>query len=115
MGKQQPSFFSHKHGTLLRKLITIRQFQILMIRRCTGTIIPYPLKAFCGIRRSGEFVGDDVVLGKAMSCWLTTLVDNCTGNIQLQGVIGDRKSTRLNSSHVKISYAVFFLKKKSYI
>src|SRR5207302_2670903 len=25
---------------------------------------------------------------------------------------GDRKSTRLNSSHVKISYAVFCLKKK---
>src|SRR5438067_11809585 len=32
---------------------------------------------------------------------------------QLQpGVIGDRKSTRLNSSHVSISYAVFCLKKK---
>src|SRR5690606_39853213 len=28
------------------------------------------------------------------------------------GDIGDRKSTRLNSSHVKISYAVFCLKKK---
>src|SRR5436309_11105234 len=27
--------------------------------------------------------------------------------------MGDRKSTRLNSSHVKISYAVFCLKKKS--
>src|SRR5690606_41906597 len=27
----------------------------------------------------------------------------------------DRKSTRLNSSHVKISYAVFCLKKKMYI
>src|SRR6202007_3453006 len=27
----------------------------------------------------------------------------------------DRKSTRLNSSHVKISYAVFCLKKKNYI
>src|SRR3712207_7790755 len=27
-------------------------------------------------------------------------------------VEGDRKSTRLNSSHAKISYAVFFLKKK---
>src|SRR3989442_6929964 len=26
--------------------------------------------------------------------------------------IGDRKSTRLNSSHVRISYAVFCLKKK---
>src|SRR5690606_41692132 len=27
--------------------------------------------------------------------------------------LGDRKSTRLNSSHVKISYAVFCLKKKT--
>src|SRR5690606_39630222 len=30
----------------------------------------------------------------------------------LHGVQRDRKSTRLNSSHVKISYAVFCLKKK---
>src|SRR5690606_42104932 len=29
------------------------------------------------------------------------------------GVTVDRKSTRLNSSHVKISYAVFCLKKKT--
>src|SRR3989442_7703390 len=28
------------------------------------------------------------------------------------GVLTDRKSTRLNSSHVRISYAVFCLKKK---
>src|SRR5690625_884065 len=28
-------------------------------------------------------------------------------------IIGDRKSTRLNSSHVAISYAVFCLKKKT--
>src|SRR2546426_9272513 len=28
------------------------------------------------------------------------------------GVVGDRKSTRLNSSHLVISYAVFCLKKK---
>src|SRR3989442_10793515 len=27
-------------------------------------------------------------------------------------ILGDRKSTRLNSSHVRISYAVFCLKKK---
>src|SRR5690606_36048861 len=34
--------------------------------------------------------------------------------IPLYGIVqGDRKSTRLNSSHVKISYAVFCLKKKS--
>src|SRR3989442_10074341 len=29
------------------------------------------------------------------------------------GNAGDRKSTRLNSSHVRISYAVFCLKKKN--
>src|SRR5690606_41147999 len=31
---------------------------------------------------------------------------------ELAELKGDRKSTRLNSSHVKISYAVFCLKKK---
>src|SRR5258707_13506666 len=31
---------------------------------------------------------------------------------QRQGAQGDRKSTRLNSSHANISYAVFCLKKK---
>src|SRR3712207_7298948 len=30
------------------------------------------------------------------------------------GAPGDRKSTRLNSSHANISYAVFCLKKKTY-
>src|SRR5690554_7597943 len=30
----------------------------------------------------------------------------------LSELLGDRKSTRLNSSHVRISYAVFCLKKK---
>src|SRR5699024_11456743 len=35
------------------------------------------------------------------------------GSIKFKGkVIKDRKSTRLNSSHVSISYAVFCLKKK---
>src|SRR5690606_42137244 len=32
--------------------------------------------------------------------------------VLLRDAHGDRKSTRLNSSHVKISYAVFCLKKK---
>src|SRR3712207_8701648 len=31
-----------------------------------------------------------------------------------RGIWGDRKSTRLNSSHANISYAVFCLKKKNY-
>src|SRR5256885_5682762 len=40
----------------------------------------------------------------------------CGGEIGEQGappvLVGDRKSTRLNSSHLVISYAVFCLKKK---
>src|SRR5690554_7395887 len=34
------------------------------------------------------------------------------GDFVLDGPLEDRKSTRLNSSHVRISYAVFCLKKK---
>src|SRR5947208_4418392 len=36
-------------------------------------------------------------------------------NNQVDGATGDRKSTRLNSSHQIISYAVFCLKKKNTI
>src|SRR5690349_24196565 len=38
----------------------------------------------------------------------STVVRSCA----MGGVVRDRKSTRLNSSHVEISYAVFCLKKK---
>src|SRR3989454_3724855 len=34
------------------------------------------------------------------------------GELEQIGVVQDRKSTRLNSSHLVISYAVFCLKKK---
>src|SRR5699024_11348559 len=38
---------------------------------------------------------------------IASIMDEIAGKVQL-----DRKSTRLNSSHVSISYAVFCLKKK---
>src|SRR5690606_41189568 len=41
--------------------------------------------------------------------WQYGLVVGASG---VGSLLGDRKSTRLNSSHVKISYAVFCLKKK---
>src|SRR3712207_7350103 len=37
------------------------------------------------------------------------------GGVLPHGAVRDRKSTRLNSSHANISYAVFCLKKKKYI
>src|SRR3989442_10713872 len=42
--------------------------------------------------------------GQEATRWLRGLLES--------GTSGDRKSTRLNSSHVRISYAVFCLKKK---
>src|SRR5690554_7170437 len=39
-------------------------------------------------------------------------IDAC-GGVEDRRIRRDRKSTRLNSSHVRISYAVFCLKKKS--
>src|SRR5436309_3808971 len=44
--------------------------------------------------------------------WGATVVVVINPAVPLRRVDEDRKSTRLNSSHVKISYAVFCLKKK---
>src|SRR3712207_8756292 len=39
-------------------------------------------------------------------------LDEVKTGVARHGVVADRKSTRLNSSHANISYAVFCLKKK---
>src|SRR5690554_7172973 len=62
----------------------------------------------------------DIVIGAVRSPFGKTpcivseeMVSNMkTGAIIIDVSIEDRKSTRLNSSHVRISYAVFCLKKK---
>src|SRR5690349_22276336 len=67
----------------------------------------------------------DAILRKCVHCGFCTATcptylvlgdenDGPRGRIYLmkQALEGDRKSTRLNSSHVEISYAVFCLKKK---
>src|SRR5690554_7021390 len=45
---------------------------------------------------------------------LNNFTQNCAGEVEkaFNDLKQDRKSTRLNSSHVRISYAVFCLKKK---
>src|SRR5262245_62961652 len=50
-----------------------------------------------------------------VSAWLTEVAESITQRRVLPGrlrFLEDRKSTRLNSSHLGISYAVFCLKKK---
>src|SRR5690606_39288091 len=60
---------------------------------------------------SGTFL---VEIGRTAGCRRRTVTvdDGRPATRNLAGVVRDRKSTRLNSSHVKISYAVFCLKKK---
>src|SRR5690606_42055688 len=53
---------------------------------------------------------DRIVYQLGADLWLLNLRDGSTRQLEISL---DRKSTRLNSSHVKISYAVFCLKKKS--
>src|SRR5436309_4970563 len=87
-----------------------------MIRQPTSsTLFPYTT-----LFRSLGLVADVVVVGCAaggeeaiaMTDELAPDVVVMDLAMQLVGHREDRKSTRLNSSHVKISYAVFCLKKK---
>src|SRR5690349_23435805 len=57
--------------------------------------------------REGAVVGVEGLPGRAVAVG--------EGRDPVLGGEGDRKSTRLNSSHVEISYAVFCLKKKKRI
>src|SRR5690606_41041049 len=58
--------------------------------------------------------GEEVAKGAIHGDLVTRLEVEDVGrhHARWNGVVLDRKSTRLNSSHVKISYAVFCLKKK---
>src|SRR5690606_40654798 len=51
------------------------------------------------------------VVGQA-TAWPSVFFGGFTDGVLIGSPRRDRKSTRLNSSHVKISYAVFCLKKK---
>src|SRR5258707_11936514 len=71
--------------------------RIRMLRLCARSLGPsrapddvHEVRA----REAGHEVGEHVVVHRS------------------EGGVGDRKSTRLNSSHANISYAVFCLKKK---
>src|SRR3712207_8376728 len=92
-----------------------------MIRRPPrSTLFPYTT-----LFRSNKF-GQPLIAGSVLTFEYETTADDTNPNgpgqiygydkvIMLAGGVGygkDRKSTRLNSSHANISYAVFCLKKK---
>src|SRR3712207_7714673 len=89
-------------------------FFFLMIRRPPrSTLFPYTtLFRSARLEDSGYFG-----YGR---CWVGRMVQDHVGEGSVNAGVGeryhrplDRKSTRLNSSHANISYAVFCLKKKN--
>src|SRR5256885_16741832 len=84
-------------------------FFFLMIRRPPrSTLFPYTT-----LFRSDAGREDCNTNGTFDQCEPGFTDCNTNGHLDLCDV--DRKSTRLNSSHLVISYAVFCLKKKKYI
>src|SRR3712207_8019326 len=84
-----------------------------MIRRPPrSTLFPYTT-----LVRSLELLGGldhhRVVEGDLVPDPLVVLLGTADPQDEVLDPVGDRKSTRLNSSHANISYAVFCLKKKN--
>src|SRR3712207_8385995 len=98
-------------------------FFFLMIRRPPrSTLFPYTtLFRSLGVLAGGDRVGDvpglEQVDGEVDVPRLPRAGEHQPVAALVDGqqqVTGDRKSTRLNSSHANISYAVFCLKKKKH-
>src|SRR3712207_7569250 len=88
-------------------------FFFLMIRRPPrSTLFPYTT-LFRSTRFNCILVPlDGSAPGEAALSWAQTLPSERIRLLQICSQEKDRKSTRLNSSHANISYAVFCLKKK---
>src|SRR3989442_15089007 len=87
----------------------IRHFFFLMIRRPPrSTLFPYTT-----LFRSQSVYGVARRLCVTSLCYVVLATPLASQRPQpFDQQLRDRKSTRLNSSHVRISYAVFCLKKK---
>src|SRR5690606_39349926 len=106
------------HSSASRGRLLLR-FSVMLRRPPRSTLFPYTtlFRSLGGeiplleLGVAGPLTGEDVggvgLAGEALE----------VGAVGADGrgavAEGDRKSTRLNSSHVKISYAVFCLKKKT--
>src|SRR5437588_8522580 len=85
-----------------------------MIRRPPrSTLFPYTT-LFRSEGSKKVFTQSDGSVGTSRRVFLTQIIDPAGNTLALtyDASLRDRKSTRLNSSHTVISYAVFCLKKK---
>src|SRR5690606_39992503 len=88
--------------------LNIHDAPVLLSRTSVRTVLDPARTSKNGIRRQHLFPRAHLQrTGQITGTQLSNRIANMT--------LVDRKSTRLNSSHVKISYAVFCLKKKTQI
>src|SRR5690606_41813749 len=102
-----PAFFAHRHAALrvLHSLPTRRSSDLIARHLAEEQI---SLESIVQRRPNGSAHGGDDPGRAAPVPVITARIVAA----MRAAVRPDRKSTRLNSSHVKISYAVFCLKKK---
>src|SRR5690554_1164675 len=97
--------------------IYIKRFNLLLKTKVGHVHIRIPEEI--NLYKKNSFIYIDILTTDIKTkTWVLSLINLIKGlsrfyinRLILKGV-GDRKSTRLNSSHVRISYAVFCLKKK---
>src|SRR5688572_17721735 len=86
---------------------------IPLIRLATWNSIP--VTKFLSADQQKQIVADTMVGGATLTKLIGTsawYAPGAAGAAMVETILRDRKSTRLNSSHSQISYAVFCLKKK---
>src|SRR5688500_6218513 len=87
----------------------------MLLRPHRSTLFPYTTLFRSSIIGANK-PGDETFLVRFISSDKIETVQDFTANKEmLMDGLEDRKSTRLNSSHLVISYAVFCLKKKNII
>src|SRR5690606_40175972 len=108
----------YMHRVMLNN-IAVYYFLMLIRQPTTSTLFPYTtlfrsledVDGLDGLARDA-LVGHHFLIAPAEAAVRVALL-LVKEILQVPALDPDRKSTRLNSSHVKISYAVFCLKKKN--
>src|SRR5260221_5136946 len=96
-------------------MVSVREFFVLFFFNDTATTEIYTLSLHDALPISLKAVSTgDPDGGGSLNDQTGTVTSNVSaGSSQAETLLVDRKSTRLNSSHTVISYAVFCLKKKN--
>src|SRR5439155_26960197 len=101
------------HTPLSPVILHLSSFFLILPRPPTPTLLPYTTLFRSGPTRGRSFIALSPSPSRVVTPRPACPADRpCHARSAGQAGRGDRKSTRLNSSHVAISYAVFCLKKK---